>query len=58
VELPAHLTREVAVEDRRVELEVRTKDLRVTSRASWYGAALRSRPRAAAATPPARPGVA
>ena len=58
VELPAHLTREVAVEDRRVELEVRTNDLRVTPRAFWYSAAVRSHPRAAAATPAARAGVA
>lgn len=58
VELPARVTREVVVEDRRVELEVRTHDLRVTPRAFWYSAAVRSRPRAAAAGPPARPGVA
>jgi hypothetical protein len=58
VELPAHLTQEVTVEGQRVELEVRTNDLRVTPRAFWYSAAVRSRPHASAATPPARPGVA
>jgi hypothetical protein len=52
--LPARLSREVAVEDRRVELEVRTNDLRVTPRAFWYSAAVRSRPRGAAAATSAR----
>ena len=49
VELPARLTREVAVEDRRVELEVRTNDLRVTPRAFWYSAVVRSRPQSGVA---------
>jgi len=58
VELPARLTREVTVEDRRVELEVRTNDLRVTPRAFWYSAAVRSRPRASAAGRRAQSGLA
>jgi hypothetical protein len=49
VELPARFSGEVSVEDRRVELEVRTGDVRVTPRAFWYSAAVRSRPRAGAA---------
>jgi hypothetical protein len=49
VELPARLTQEVVVEDRRVELEVRTNDLRVTPRAFWYSAAVRSRPQSGVA---------
>lgn len=54
VELPARLVREVTVEERRVQLSVRTNDLRVTPRAIWYSAAVRSRPRggAPAATRP------
>jgi len=54
VELPARFRGEVAVEERSVELEVRTNDLRVTPRAFWYSAAVRSRPRGGSAPPPAR----
>jgi hypothetical protein len=58
VKLPTRLSGEVTVEDKRVELEVRTNDVRVTPRAFWYSAAVRSRPRTGAAVSPARPGVA
>jgi hypothetical protein len=58
VELPARFSGDVSVEDRRVELEVRTNDVRVTPRAFWYSAAVRSRPRTGAAASRTRPGVA
>ena len=58
VSLPARFSGEVDVEDRRVQLEVRTGDVRVTPRAFWYSAAVRSRPRAAAAAARPRSGVA
>ena len=58
IELPGRLVREVTVEERRVELSVQTNDLRVTPRAFWYSAAVRSRPRAGAAAALARAGVA
>jgi hypothetical protein len=54
VELPARFRGEVAVEERIVELDVRTNDLRVTPRAFWYSAAVRSRPRGGSATPGSR----
>jgi hypothetical protein len=60
VELPAGVRQSVAVEDRQVELAVRTDALRVTRDAVWYGVSVRSRLRAgpapsASATAPASP---
>lgn len=57
VELPARLSREVAVEDRRVQLTVRTNDLRVTPDAFWYSAAVSSSPRSGARASRPREGV-
>jgi hypothetical protein len=54
VELPARFRGEVAVEERSVELDVRTNDLRVTPRAFWYSAAVRSRTRGGSPAPQPR----
>jgi hypothetical protein len=45
VDLPAGVRQSVSVEDRQVDLDVRTEDLRVTDQAVWYAASVRSRVR-------------
>jgi len=43
VDLPAGIRQSVSVEDRQVDLSVRTEELRVTGEAVWYAASVRSR---------------
>lgn len=52
VDFPAALRQEVAIEDRRVDLDVRTRGLAVTPVAVWYGADVRTRVQAAATESP------
>jgi hypothetical protein len=52
VDLPAGIRQSVSVEDRQVDLSVRTEELRVTSEAVWYTASVRSR-----SAPPRRPAM-
>jgi hypothetical protein len=49
VDLPAGVRREVSVDERRVDLAVSTRALRITSEAVWYAAEVRARGRVGAA---------